>query len=99
MIYHSTKSDDYLWYLIFHRKQREKKKKKLKHTRIQSSSPFSMVVSKRHSDDSQQKAISKIEGNQHLRIYPHPVSSVNNRLYYDFSTSLTIIEKQSILIN
>ena len=34
MIYHSTHSDDYLWYLIL----REKKEKKLKHTRIQSSS-------------------------------------------------------------
>ena len=30
---------------------------------------------------------------------PHPVSSGNNRLYYDFSTGLTQIEKQSILIN
>ena len=30
---------------------------------------------------------------------PHPVSSVNNRLYQDFSTSFTKIEKQSILIN
>ena len=29
---------------------------------------------------------------------PHPVLSVNNRSYYDFSTSLTIIEKQSILV-
>ena len=31
-------------------------------------------------------------------VFPHPVSSINNRLYYDFSTSLTKIEKQSILI-
>ena len=32
-------------------------------------------------------------------VFPHPVSSVNNRLYYDFSFSFTKIEKQSILIN
>ena len=30
---------------------------------------------------------------------PHSVSSANNRLYYHFSTSLTKIEKQSILFN
>ena len=35
----------------------------------------------------------KIEG------IPHPASSVNNRLYYDLSTSLTKIEKQSLLID
>ena len=40
MIYHSTQSDDYLWYLIF---VENKKRKKLKQTRIQSFSPFSMV--------------------------------------------------------
>ena len=33
------------------------------------------------------------------KLVPSPVSSVNNRVYYDFSTSLTKIEKQSILIN
>ena len=38
-------------------------------------------------------SIVKFEG------YPHPASNVNNRLFYDFSTSLTKIEKQSILIN
>ena len=27
--------------------------------------------------------------------YPHPVSRVNNRLYYEFSTSLTKTEKKS----
>ena len=34
-----------------------------------------------------------------LSRHPHPVSSINNRLYYDFSTSLAKFEKQSILIN
>ena len=37
--------------------------------------------------------------NKVKRKYPHPISSVNNRLYYNFSTSLTKIEKKSILIN
>ena len=40
MIYHSTQSNHYLWYLILRGKQEAKK---LKHTRIQSSSLFSMV--------------------------------------------------------
>ena len=34
-----------------------------------------------------------------MKAIPHPVSSVNNWLYYDFSISLTKIEKQSSLIN
>ena len=38
MIYHSTQSDDCLWYLILRGKQ------KSKNTRIQISSPFSMVI-------------------------------------------------------
>ena len=36
MIYHSTQSDDYFWYLILSEKQKEK-------TRIQSSSSVPMV--------------------------------------------------------
>ena len=34
LVYHSTQSNDYLWYQVL----REKKNKKLKHTRLQSSS-------------------------------------------------------------
>ena len=36
---------------------------------------------------------------QYPKQFPHPVSSVNDRLCYDFSASLTKIEKQLILIN
>ena len=47
MIYYSFLSDDNLWWLILRGKQKSKKGKKLKHTRIQSSSLFSIARNKK----------------------------------------------------
>ena len=49
LVYHSIHSDDYLWFLILRGKQ---KRKKLNYTRVQSSSPFSLVRTKNKSTPS-----------------------------------------------